>query len=373
MVPAYRTDHVGSLLRPKKLLDARHAHRDGKLSLAELRKVEDGAIDDAIKMQRAAGIEVVSDGEFRRMSWMAGPYAALGGLQQDDSSLFNSARLWKGTHEAEEEANKETPVDWAIAIDKLTLKERMTGIETAFLKTHARGPYKITMPGPTILLPLYRPGVSDRAYKNAQELLDDLVRIYQTEVDAQIADGATYIQLDSLRYAQALGKFSPSPHDDVSDTQAVVRQAIASDNAVLSRAKGKAIRAIHICRGNHRSAWVMSGGYDSVAEQIFNGCDADRFLLEYDDERSGTFEPLRFMPKGKIAVLGLISSKNAQLEKVDDLMRRIDQATKYLPLDQIAISPQCGFASTELGNLLTEDDERRKLELVVATARKVWG
>jgi 5-methyltetrahydropteroyltriglutamate--homocysteine methyltransferase len=373
MVQVYRTDHVGSLLRPKKLIDARYAHFDGKLSLAELRAVENAAIDDVVAMQRAAGIEVVSDGEFRRMSWMASPYAYLGGLQRDNTSLFNTGRLWHGSHEAEEEANRETPVDWAIAVDKLYLKERLTGAETSFLKTHSRGPYKITMPGPTILLPLFRPGASERAYKNAQALLDDLVRLYQTEVDAQLADGASYIQLDSLRYAQALGNFSPAAHDDVSDTAAVLRQAIASDNAVLSRAKGKAVRAIHICRGNHRSAWAMSGGYDSIAEQLFNECDTDRFLLEYDDERSGGFEPLRFMPKGKIAVLGIVSSKLPALEKVDDLCKRIDQASKYIPLDQLAISPQCGFASTHLGNLLTEGEERRKLELVVETARRIWG
>lgn len=367
-----RADHVGSLLRPKRLLDARRAHEDGKLSREALTAIEDEAIRAVLAMQKSTGIEVFSDGEFRRASWLQGPYAAISGLALRKGTRFDQMDLWKG--ETADEANAGMPIAWPMAVEKLRFTGRFTGHETAFLKKNAPGPYKITLPGPTMLLNLYEPGVTDRVYPTRQDMLDDIVRAYQAEVDAQIADGAAYIQLDSLRYAQALSGFSGPIEEDMSDVKGIVAQAIASDNAVLSRCKGKnVVRAVHICRGNHRSAWLMEGSYDAVAEQLFSEVETDRFLLEYDDERSGTFEPLRFVPKGKVVVLGLVSSKHAALEKEEDLMRRVDEAARYLPLEQLALSPQCGFASTELGNLLTEDDERKKLELVARVARRIWG
>lgn len=370
MTHILRSDHVGSLLRPRKLLDARKAHASGTLSHEELRHAEDKAIRDVIAMQRAAGIEVVSDGEYRRSSFLAGPYESLNGLT---AVAGTHGPVWHGVGEAT--ANESIPITALVATQKLSLKRRITGHETSFMKEHAGGPYKITMPGPTMYLSLFRPGVTDAAYHDPQALLDDLVRLYQSEVDAQIADGATYIQLDSLRYAQALsGAIWGSGGAGADSAAAVVAQAVAADNAVFSRAAGKnVIRAIHICRGNHRSAWLMTGGYEKVAEQLFNLADVDRFLLEFDDERSGGFEPLRFMPKGKIAVLGLITSKVGKLESQDAIRRRVDEAARYLPLEQLALSPQCGFASTELGNLLTEEEQRRKLEFVVETARRIWG
>lgn len=365
-----RSDHVGSLLRPQRLLDARKAFGAGTLALEHLREIEDNAILEAVAMQRAAGIEVVSDGEFRRSSFLAGPYESLDGL-----TVVEGARgpVWHGTGEAV--ANQSIPIAALVATRKLRLSRRITGHETPFMKRHAGGAYKITMPGPTMYLTLYKPGVTDAAYRDSQELLDDLVTLYQSEVDAQIEDGVSYIQLDSLRYAQALsGALLGPPAGDVTELSSVVAQAIAADNAVFARAKGKGItRAIHICRGNHRSAWLMQGGYEKIAEQLFNLADVDRFLLEFDDERSGGFEPLRFIPPGKIAVLGLITTKAGQLESADAIMRRVDAAARHLPLEQLALSPQCGFASTELGNLLTIDDQKRKLELVVDTARRIWG
>jgi 5-methyltetrahydropteroyltriglutamate--homocysteine methyltransferase len=367
----YRADHVGSLLRPKRLLDARRAHEQGKMSRAALAEIEDQAILDVLAMQKKSGIEILSDGEFRRASWIEGPFAALDGLSPRKSSRFEQP-LWKG--EGAGEANAEMPIAWAMATEKIRLKRRITGSETPFLKKHAPGPYKITMPGPTMLLNLYEPGVSSRVYPTRQDFLDDVVRAYQSEVDAQIADGASYVQLDSLRYAMALSGFPGPVEDDMSDVKGIVAQAIAADNAVLSRAKGKnVVTGIHICRGNHRSAWLMEGSYDVVAEQLFTQTQTDRFLLEYDDARSGSFAPLRFVPKGKIVVLGIVSSKLAALEREEDLMRRVDEASRYVPLEQLALSPQCGFASTELGNLLSEDDERRKLELIARTARRIWG
>ena len=359
-----RADHIGSLLRPDYLLAARREHAGGSLSAESLREVEDRAIIDAIYMQREVGLNVVSDGEFRRSSFLAGPYECLEGLVAADHGY---TPIWHG--ETEAVANSGIPIDSLVASQKLNLRKRMTGAETAFLKDNAGSAYKVTMPGPTMYLTLFRPGITDMVYAGPQELLDDLVAIYQGEVDAQLDDGASYIQLDSLRYAQALSGALP-PNSDV---HAVVGQALAADNAIFSRARGKATRAMHICRGNHRSAWLMTGGYDAVAEQLFSEADVDRFLLEYDDERSGGFEPLRFIPEGKVAVLGLVCTKTPQLESQEQLLRRIEEAANYLPIEQLALSPQCGFASTELGNLVSQDDQRRKLELVVDTAAKVWG
>jgi 5-methyltetrahydropteroyltriglutamate--homocysteine methyltransferase len=366
----YRSDHVGSLLRPQTLLDARKAYAAGTLARDALRDTEDAAILKVVGMQRSAGIEVVSDGEFRRSSFLAGPYEALAGLAAVQGAY---SPVWHGVGEAV--ANQAIPIAALVATGKLSLTRRITGEETPFMKRHAGGPYKVTMPGPTMYLTLFRPGVTDAVYRDPQEMLNDLVRLYQMEVDAQIADGASYIQLDSLRYAQALSGALPGPGHDASDGAAsAVAQAVAADNAIFSRARGKGvIRAIHICRGNHRSAWLMSGGYGKIAEQLFNLADVDRFLLEFDDERSGGFEPLRFMPKGKIAVLGLVTTKVGRLESQDSIMRRVDDAARYLPLEQLALSPQCGFASTALGNLLTEDEQKRKLELIVDTARRIWG
>jgi len=365
-----RADHVGSLLRPRKLLEARQAHAAGSLSLERLRELEDAAILEVVAMQRNVGIEVVSDGEYRRSSFLAGPYESLNGLVAIEG---HHGPVWHGVGEAV--ANEAVPISALVATRKLSLKRRITAHETGFMKSHAGSPYKVTMPGPTMYLTLFRAGVTDRVYRDAQELLDDLVALYQSEVDAQIADGVSYIQLDSLRYAQALsGALLGAGGAAVGSVSDAVAQAIAADNAVFARAKGKGItRAIHICRGNHRSAWLMSGGYDKVAEQLFALADVDRFLLEFDDERSGSFEPLRYIPKGKIAVLGLVTTKMGQLESEDSLMRRVDEAARYLPLEQLALSPQCGFASTELGNLLNEAEQRRKLELVVNTARRIWG
>jgi len=364
------TDHVGSLLRPPALLDARDAHDQGRLSDKALKAEEDRAILAALELQRQSGIGIYTDGEFRRMTWMSGMAEALDGMVDMHSQRFRP-NTWKGV--GAEVANEEVPMPTMAATGPLRLKKRFTGADTAFMKAHAPGPWKITMPSPTIQIGMFDLAASSQAYPTSQDLLAAIVKVYQEEVDGQIEDGASYVQLDSLRYAQVIGGFAPMG-EDLSNGDAVVGETIAADNAVLARAKAKGVTTgVHICRGNHRSAWVMSGGYDSVAERLLNEVDTDRFLLEYDDERSGTFEPLRFTPKGKTVVLGLVSSKLGAPEDPDELRRRVDEAAKYVPLEQLALSPQCGFASTFRGNLLTEDDEKRKLALVADTARKIWG
>ena len=366
---AYRADHVGSLLRPQALLDARKAHREGRITLEDLRTAEDTAILGALDLQRQAGIAIFSDGEFRRTSWVSGLPDALEGVRKA-SRLHGATGVWKGV--GAEEANSELPIDLLDITGKLKVRGRFTGVETAFLKAHAPGAYKITMPSPTIQLNMFGADLGAGGYADEQALLDDLVSIYQQEIAAQIDDGAAYIQLDSLRYTQAISGFSPNGPD--LDPDRTVAQTIAADNAALAPARAKGVTtAVHICRGNHRSAWAMSGAYDAVAELLLNEVDTDRFLLEYDDERSGGFAPLRFTPKGKTVVLGLVTTKVGALEDADELVRRVDEAAKHLPLEQLALSPQCGFASTYLGNLLTEDDEKRKLELVAKTAERIWG
>jgi 5-methyltetrahydropteroyltriglutamate--homocysteine methyltransferase len=363
-----RADHVGSLLRPKALLDVRAAFERGALGAAELEAAEDEAIAGVLALQKGAGVDVFSDGEFRRLSWASGFHDAAEGLERGE--LHAMARAWKGPAEAT--ANEDLPIASLVATGRVRVKGRIAGREARFLAAHAPGPFKITMPGPSMYMNLWDERRSRAAYPERQGLLDDLVEIYRAEVKALAADGAAYIQLDSLRYMYVIANRPVAQAGAPLDQ--ILEETLASDNAVLSVAKAAgATTAIHICRGNHRSAWVSEGGYDPVAERLFNETAAERLLLEFDDERSGGFEPLRYVPKGKTVVLGLITTKSPRLEDRDMLRRRIDEAARYVDLDDLALSPQCGFASTHLGNLLTEDDERRKLELVAETARAVWG
>jgi 5-methyltetrahydropteroyltriglutamate--homocysteine methyltransferase len=260
---------------------------------------------------------------------------------------------------------------------KLRQVRRITGEEATFLKEHAPGPWKITMPGPlSIAGSLFEPGVTDQFYASRREFLAEIVQILRNEVSALHADGAPYIQLDSLHYVERVadttirGRMS----EQGEDPDAYLDELIANDNAVLDAARHAGVTlGLHMCRGNNRSAWHAAGSYEPIAEKAFNQLRVDRFLLEYDSERAGGFEPLRFVPKDKMVVLGLISSKEPTLEPMDTLRRRIEEAARYVDLERLAISPQCGFASTAPGNLLTWDEQRRKLELVVETARAVWG
>jgi len=368
MTSAYRADHVGSLLRPKALLDAWDLHDRGGLDDDTLTTIEDEAILQVLKLQRDAGVDVVTDGEFRRLSWLSNLHDAASGLVRKLEPGYPP--FWHGPGEAV--ANTEMPVKAIVCVDKLSAKRRLCGAESTFLAKHAGAPFKTSLASPTMHLNLYAPGVTDKAYPDIQGFVDDIVAIYLDEVDALVADGASYIQLDTLRYTQIIGGMDGQLNGMT--PQRAAEQTLAADNAILKRVKaGGATAAIHICRGNHRSAWAAEGSYEVIAEDLFSRTEADRILLEYDDERSGGFEPLRFVGKGKTVVLGLITTKTPQLEDQDLLRRRVDQAAKYVPIENLAISPQCGFASTHMGNLLTEDEERRKLELVADTARKIWG
>ena len=259
---------------------------------------------------------------------------------------------------------------------KLRRRHRLTGSQTDFLKANAPGPVKMTVPSPNQFPAIcYQQGVTDQFYPTRSELLWDLVGIIKDEIQALLADGVSYIQMDEPRYSYYV---DPRWRDHLvelgQDPDESFEEAVAADNACLADARRAGVTvAIHICRGNNQSKWYAEGGYGPIAEKLFGSLDVDRFLLEYDTERAGTFEPLRFVPRDKTVVLGLLSSKDGALEDQDDLLRRIDEASRFFPIENMALSPQCGFASMAAGNLLTEEQQWRKLALVVDTARKVWG
>lgn len=373
MSKTIRADQVGSLLRPKSLLDQRRAFEAGKISADALRETEDEAIRDVLKLQEASGIEVVSDGEFRRSAWGNGVVDSLSGVTPEPVKTEGRSipkRVWQGDHS---DVAHETVPQHYVATSKLGLKKRFAANEAKFLKENAKRTFKITIPSPTMFIRLYNSELSKNAYGSVDELLEDLVELYLEEIDALHDVGVPYIQLDSLRYIDTIDAVEKGviKADDAKET---LKKLVEIDNRVLGRAKKNGVtRGVHICRGNHRSSWAVTGSYESVAEMLLGAVDSDRFLMEFDTERAGGFEPLRFLPQGKLVVLGLITTKSGALEDVDALCRRIDQAAKIVPLENLAISPQCGFASTELGNILTVEDEQRKLELVVETARRVWG
>jgi 5-methyltetrahydropteroyltriglutamate--homocysteine methyltransferase len=365
MMAAYRADHVGSLLRPAELLAGRSARAAGRLEAAELRTIEDGSILDALELQRQVGLDVFTDGEFRRSAWMTDMAEAVEGFVPERVQIH-----WRGPG-----GGLQGSLAHVVGA-RLRRTRRLTAHESGFLKAHAPGPVKMTIPSPSVFMLLsFKPGLTERFYPTRDDLLRDLVTIVRDEVRALVEEGIPYVQLDAPQYGNYV---DPALRDELRgagvDPDRALDDAIAADNACLEGVKRDGVTlAIHICRGNNTSRWFAQGGYDPIAEKLFGSLHVDRFLLEYDTGRAGGFEPLRFVPKGRTVVLGLITTKEARLESQEDLRRRIEQASRYVPLDDLAISPQCGFASAAAGNLLSPDDQRRKLELVVDTARKVWG
>jgi 5-methyltetrahydropteroyltriglutamate--homocysteine methyltransferase len=368
MARLFRADHVGSLLRPAPLLEARAAFARGDLSKDALTERADAAILHALDRQRAVGLELFTDGEFRRESWITDMADAVDGFVPQSRTV-----QW---HTSSGELAPE-PSTSNVVGGKLQPRRRLTGDETNFLKLHAKGMIKMTLPAPSnFWLVSWQDGVSSAAYASRSEMLQDFTRIVRAEVEALIADGVAYIQLDAPFYGafideQQRGAFRGAGIDP---DRALLEVAAADNAAIAGLAREGLTLALHICRGNSRSRWAYQGGYDPIAEVLFSQLAVDTFLLEYDStERDGTFEPLRFLPPGKTAVLGLVTTKVAQLESQDDLRRRVDEAARFVPLEQLALSPQCGFASVAAGNALTEGDQWRKLELVVDTARKIWS
>jgi 5-methyltetrahydropteroyltriglutamate--homocysteine methyltransferase len=378
-MPSYRADHVGSFLRPAALLEARAAHAEGRLSESDLHAAEDRAILDLLDLQRQAGLDVYSDGEYRRGMWITGLPAAVDGF--GPGAMLN-IRSWRGralpyvpgqTGTRHAAAAGQNPP--AVIVGRLAARRRITGAESAFLRAHAAGPYKITIPSPTWYLRGYVPGTSDRVYSTPAAALQDLTDIVHREVAALVGEGVPYVQIDSIRYVfdYTDDQRRQEWRDLGIDPDRAIAENVQADNAVIAGLPRSSVTfGLHMCRGNNRSRWFAEGGYDRIAEQVFGGLHYDRFLLEYDTGRAGGFEPLRFVPRGKTVVLGLVSTKVAQLEAQDDLLRRIDEAAKLVPIEQLALSPQCGFASVAAGNEISWDDQRHKLDLLVDTARKAW-
>ncbi len=363
----YRADHVGSLLRPRALLDA----RNDSLTREQLKTIEDTHILDVLTRQKEAGLKIFTDGELRRTSFMGDFYESVDGLNQQ----YEIPRTWKGAPSGVAAASGiGTPGGAVVA--KLRQTKRLTKHEVDFLKQHAPGDIKMTLPTANQFPALaYKKGVSERAYPTYSEFLWDIVPIIKAEIHALVNEGIKYIQIDAPRYSYYIDpKWRRHIQEEMGvDPEVALDEAIRVDNACLEGAKREGvILAMHLCRGNNRSQWYAEGGYDPIAERLFDQINVDVFLLEYESERAGTFEALRFVPRSKAVVLGLVSSKLPALEPQDQLIRRIEEASRYVPLENLAVSPQCGFASTMEGNLLTEQEQWRKLQLVVDTARNVW-
>jgi 5-methyltetrahydropteroyltriglutamate--homocysteine methyltransferase len=364
MKKTYRADHVGSFLRPQALLNARATQDPG------LRELEDRNVREVLAKQQELGFGICTDGEFRRSTFMSDFTDSVDGFDDEAAGGYS----WK-----KDSATGTAATSHILGIVKSKLRQarRLTATETPFLLENAAVDVKVTLPSPNQFpFITFKKGISDKAYPNHSALLADVVEILKGEVVALAADGVNYIQIDTPRYSYYIDpKWREWLKTEIGvDPDAALDEAIAADNACFDAARNSgATLALHLCRGNNRGNWYAQGGYDAIAEKLFAGLHVDRFLLEFDDERSGTFEPLRFIPKGKMVVLGLVSSKHAEMENQSDLVKRIEAASKYVPLENLAVSPQCGFASVMEGNPINEATQWAKLKLVADTAKQVWG
>ncbi|HEU5134043.1 MAG TPA: 5-methyltetrahydropteroyltriglutamate--homocysteine S-methyltransferase [Steroidobacteraceae bacterium] len=366
--PPFRADHVGSLLRPPSLVRARAEHKAGRMNDAALRAAEDEAILGAVRMQEELGLQGITDGEMRRSSWHMDFLYQIGGVRKVQQNITVHFHSDKGDVDF-------TPSGLRVE-GKLALNGCIFGDHFDYLKSIVRnGTPKLTIPSPSMMH--YRGGraaIDESVYPRMEDFWRDLAAVYAREITELGKRGCTYLQLDdtSLAYLN-----DPKQRDYVSsiggDPNEQHRVYIRNINAALASKPAGMRVCTHMCRGNFRSAWAAEGGYDHVAEALFNELGVDGFFLEYDDARSGGFEPLRFVPRNKFVVLGLVTTKRGQLESKDELKRRIDEAGRFIPLDQLALSPQCGFSSTIAGNKLTVEEQAAKLRLVVEVAHEVWG
>jgi 5-methyltetrahydropteroyltriglutamate--homocysteine methyltransferase len=361
--PPFRAEHIGSLLRPRELKDAFGARAKGEIEPERFREILERSILDGIHLQEEVGLESITDGEFRRVAWSTGFIRALDGLA-DRPSIF----------EFHDDAGNATRWDTCYAVGRLKRPRPITLDEFSFVRAHTKLTPKVTMPAPSFFH-FFRLGeCADRvAYPDLDQFWSDLVRIYQEELEELGRAGATYVQFDEVPQAMLCdetvrGKVRAQGEDPAR----LLELYIGAVNRILERRPPAMTIGMHLCRGNLRGRWMAAGGYEAIAERLFNDLDVDGFFLEYDSPRAGDFAPLRLMPKNKFVRLGLVSSKTAALETDASITRRIDEAAKFVSLENLGISPQCGFASTVGGNPLTMDDERAKLRLVVAIAREVW-
>jgi 5-methyltetrahydropteroyltriglutamate--homocysteine methyltransferase len=370
-----RVDHVGSLLRPEWLKKAFRGRAEGRVSADELRQAQDRAVREVVARQEAIGLPVVTDGEYRRLNWQVS-FSVVEGWDLEAAS-WEAIRLFPDDLRPGEQPGQRgedavvtfrTPVTAPLRLVRNVPLE-----EYRFTRRVATRPVKVTLMGPDRVAQMLDVERSRAVYPDLDRFLDDVVAVQRQMLEGLVAAGCQYVQLDEPSYTgyvdpPTLARLRARGEDPVRSLE----RAIAADNRVVAGLAGAAF-GLHICRGNRASLWHREGTYDAIAERLFNGLRFDRLLLEYDSARAGTFEPLRFVPKGRTVVLGLITTKTGRIETVDELQRRLEEASRYVPLDQLALSPQCGFASGLGGNRLTEDEQWRKLEVMLETARRVWG
>jgi len=357
-----RSDVVGSLLRPSYLRDAQARRERGELTPPAYKTIEDQAVDEAVALQQNAGLDVVTDGEMRR-------YAFFGHLA-DALEGFDKYAGWSITFRDGE--GHEGTVPRPVVVGKLKWRRQMAVEEFTYLRGRTKVPAKVTLLSAQQAAAYYDPEKSKGAYATREAYLADLVDFTRREIAELSRLGCEYVQIDAPQYAALLDeKIREGYRQRGSDPDKMLAASVELDNAIIEGHSGMTF-GIHICRGNYQSMFYASGGYDRIAGEVFGRSKFDRFLLEYDDERSGTFEPLRRVPDGRVVVLGLVSSKLERMETGENLKARIKEASHVIPLDRLAISPQCGFASTQEGNRISPDVQRQKLELVARVAREVW-
>jgi 5-methyltetrahydropteroyltriglutamate--homocysteine methyltransferase len=365
--PPFRADHVGSLIRPDCLIAARAAAERNEIAPADLAAIQHAAIRDVVRVQEEIGFKLATDGEFNRGSWQRDFLLKLDHVELMASRLTVRFHSAAGTREHSPPSLK--------VVGKLRRPHGIFVDDFGFLRSVARTVAKVTLPSPTVLH--FRGGreaIDARAYPDLEEFYADLARVYREEIRDLAAAGCRYLQIDEVNLAYLC---DPALRDQVANigedpASLPLTYARLLNDAVAGRPRDMTV-CLHLCRGNFAGAWIAEGGYDPIADLLFNQIDADGYFLEYDTPRAGSFAPLRFLPKGKIAVLGLVTTKSAELEDKDALKRRIDEASRHAPLEQLALSPQCGFSSAIGGNTMTIDGEIAKLRLVAEVARDVWG
>jgi 5-methyltetrahydropteroyltriglutamate--homocysteine methyltransferase len=364
--PPFRAEHVGSLLRPKEVVAARDDAAAGRITADALRVIEDKAIRGAVAMQEEVGLQAVTDGEMRRRTWHMDFYYRIGGIKKVDDKVqvpFHN-----------EQGDLPFAIEGVQVAAPLKLEKTIFAEDFQFLKSATKAVPKLTIPSPSVM---HRRGgrvANPQIYPDLEKFWHDLAQVYADEIDGLAKLGCTYLQIDDTSFASLCDPAQRAAMSQGgSDGEHIHLTYIRVINEALKRKPKGMTVMMHTCRGNFRSSWIAAGGYDFLADAMFNQLALDGFFLEYDDARSGGFEPLRFVPKDKMIVLGIVTSKKGALESKDELKRRIDAAAKFMPLEQICLSPQCGFSSTLEGNVLTPEEQKAKLRLVVDTAREIWG
>ena len=369
MVTAH-TDVVGSLLRPQALLDARLRFEQGEMQPAEFKRIEDAAVDAAVALQEQAGLDVVTDGEMRRLSFQSGLPDAVEGFGEVPLDAY----LWGEWHGDEHVGDRATERPPRLGVrEPLRRRRHIAAEELTYLRGRTSRIAKITLTSPSLYANLWSPELSLDAYPTLDSFLEDVVEIMRDEVRELARLGATYLQLDAPHYPLLIDPATRAFYESQGwSLERWLDRGIELDNAVIAAAPGVTF-GFHLCRGNQGSRWLVSGGYDPIAARLFRGVYAQRLLLEYDDERSGSFEPLREVPDDRMVVLGLVTTKSGRRETVEELERRTREAAAFIDLERLAISPQCGFATSVVGNALTQDDERAKLETIARASAVIWG